>query len=322
MSTRIIVATDGTEAASGALHVADALAKRHHANVEVVSVVEPLPMQGIFHAETIAIAQRELEEAGRMSMQRRVREILAGIGEDAARWPATVEIGSPAPTIVRLARETGATLIVLGLGRHAVTDRWFGSETALRVMRLSHVPVLAVPPQTDSLPQHAVAAVDFSAFSHDAAEAALQILAPGGTLHLAHVLWKPIGETAWIEGRDWPKVQRRQMEVRLEDLAHRLEHDFGVAVETHFLEGDAARETARLVESLGAGLVAAGSHGTGFFGRMLMGSVSTRLVRSAARMVLIAPPRTVPAELQAEAWETVTAVPAERLFSATPAVVD
>jgi nucleotide-binding universal stress UspA family protein len=215
-----------------------------------------------------------------------------------------------------------ATLIVLGLGRHAVVDRWFGSETALRTMRLAHVPVLAVPAGARTLPKLAVAAVDFSEFSHDAARTALQILAPGGTLHLVHVFWKPIGETAWIEGQYWPDLQRLRLREQLEALAHRLEQDVGATVEIHSPVGDAARETLRLTESLGADLIAAGSHGAGFFGRILTGSASTHLVRSATRMVLIAPPRELPAELQAEPLRAVTTVPVERLFTAPATVVE
>jgi nucleotide-binding universal stress UspA family protein len=321
MSMRIIVATDGTDGALGALHIADDLAKLHGASVEVVSVVEPLPVHSVVYAETMAMAKRDLEEAGLMAMQRTVRETVGAVVDDPGTWPVTVEIGAPAPTIVRLARDRGATLIVLGLGRHAVADRWFGSETALRVVRLAHVPVLAVPAGTRTLPERAVAAVDFSTFSHDAAGTALQILAPGGTLHLAHVFRKPVGETAWVEGRNWTEVHRRQLEAQLEELAHRVESGHGVQVKTHFLEGDAARESVRLAETLGAGLVAAGSHGTGFFGRILVGSVSTYLVRSATRMVLIAPPREVPAELETNPPATATRVPAERIFSGTRSAV-
>jgi nucleotide-binding universal stress UspA family protein len=317
MSMRILVATDGTEAAAGALHIADELAKRHGAAVEVVSVVEPLPMHSVVYAETMAIAQRQLEEAGRMAMQRHLHETLEALGGDAATWPIKVETGPPAPMIARVAHDTGATLIVMGLGRHGVVERWFGSETALRTMRLAHVPVLAVPAGARTLPKSVVAAVDFSEFSRDAARTALQIVAAGGTLHLAHVLWKPIGETAWVDGQYWPELQRLRLREELEELAQGLEQDFGARVQVHSLEGDAARETLRLAESLGADLIAAGSHGTGFFGRILMGSVSTRLVRSATRMVLVAPPREVVAELQAEAPAVVMGVPAERIFTGT-----
>jgi nucleotide-binding universal stress UspA family protein len=322
MSMRILVATDGTEAASGALHIAGALAERHRAAVKVVSVVEPLPMHSVVYAETMAIAQRQLEEARCMAMQRHLQDTLAALGGDAAAWPIVVESGSPAPTIARRARDQAATLIVMGLGRHAVVDRWFGSETALRTIRLAHVPVLAVAAGARTLPALGVAAVDFSAFSNDAARTALQILAPGGTLHLAHVLWKPVGETAWVGGSYRPELQRLQLREQLEDLADRLETDAGAPVEVHSLEGDAAREMLRLAESLGADLIAAGSHGAGFFGRILIGSVSTCLVRSAKQMVLIAPPREVPVELQAEAPAIGTTAPAERLFAGTTSAVE
>jgi nucleotide-binding universal stress UspA family protein len=303
MEMRIVVATDGTDEASGALHIAEALSHRHGAAVEVISVQEPVPMHGVVYAETAGLSLAELNEAGRAALQARVQTQLASAGHGVAAWPLTVELGAPAPTILRFARAKGATQIVLGLGRHAVADRWFGSETALRVMRLAHVPVLAVPAGTRTLPKTALVAVDFSDFSRDAAETALQIVHPEGTLHLAHVLWKPFGETAWVDGEYWPETQRQRLRGQLEELAHRLESAHGVGVETHLLEGDAARETRHLAELLSADLIAAGSHGAGFFSRLLMGSVSTHLVRSATRMVLIAPPRSVPAELETEPRE-------------------
>jgi nucleotide-binding universal stress UspA family protein len=315
MEMRIVVATDGSEAASGALHIACALAQRHGAAVEVVSVLEPFPIHAMAYGETVGLAKQELDDAARTARRHHVETQLTAAGGDIATWPVTCELGPPAPSIVRFTREKGATLIVLGLGRHALADRWFGSETALRVMRIAHVPVLAVAAEERALPDQAVAAVDFSEFSRDAAESVLQIIRPGGTLHLVYVLWKPSGETAWVEGRDWPEVQRQRLRGQLDELARRLEGVHGIRVEPRFLEGDAAGETLRFAGTVGAGLIAAGSHGAGFFGRLLMGSVSTRLVRGATRMVLIAPPRTVPAELEAELQTAEQVGPLERLVA-------
>jgi hypothetical protein len=56
------------------------------------------------------------------------------------------------------------------------------------------------------------------------------------------------------------------------------------------LEGEPAREILAFAERRGLGLVAAGSHGLSFVGRLLMGSVSTRLIRGSRVPVLIVPP--------------------------------
>jgi nucleotide-binding universal stress UspA family protein len=68
------------------------------------------------------------------------------------------------------------------------------------------------------------------------------------------------------------------------------------------LDGDPALQLLRLAERIGAELIAAGSHGAGFFGRILMGSVSTRLVRRATCAVLVNPPPVVPEEVR-RVWE-------------------
>lgn len=315
MEMRIIVATDGEAAAMGALRVARALADRYQAPVEVVCAVPPFPVPPSYVGAPALLGLDELDRASLDAARNRVRAQLQEVDLRATTWPVTVQMGAPVPTIVRLARVKGASLILLGLGRHALADRWLGTETALRVMRLAHVPVLAVPADASALPDRAVAAVDFTDFSRDAADTALKILRPGGALHLAHVFWRPSEEIPWVGGRDWIEVQRERMQGELDELARQLDGTAGVSVHPHFLEGDVAGETLRFARTVGAGLIAAGSQGAGFFSRLLMGSVSTRLVRGATCMVLIAPPRSVPAEPEETAPAAQQRVPAPALYS-------
>jgi nucleotide-binding universal stress UspA family protein len=318
MEMRIIVATDGRPAAAGALRVARALAERDGAPVEVVCVVQPFPVPPSRVGAPAMLALDELDRAARDAARDRVRAQLEEIDPWMATWSITVEIGTPAITIVRRAQKSAASLIILGLGRHALADRWLGTETALRVMRFSHVPVLAVPSKTSPLPDSAVAAVDFTEFSRDAATTTLKLLRAGGVLHLAHVFWRGSEEIPWVGGRDWVQVQRERMQTQLYEMARQLDGSATIRVEPHFLEGDAVAETLRLADTVGADLIAAGSHGAGFLSRLLMGSVSTRLVRGATRMVLIAPPHTVPAELQEPALAGEKRVSATALYAAPP----
>jgi nucleotide-binding universal stress UspA family protein len=298
MEMRIIVATDGEPAAAGAIRMAGALAERHGARVEAVCVVPPFPSPPSRIGGPEFLGSDGLDRAACNAARERVLSQLGAISPGFDAWPMTVTMGTPARAIVRIARDRGATLIVIGQGRHALADRWLGTETALRVVRLAHVPVLAVPADARTLPDRAVAAVDFSDFSRAAVRGALHVLRPGGVLHLTHVFWRPSEEIPWVGGRDWVEARRQQLRAELEQMVRDMDGTAGIQVRAELLEGDPATATLHLARSVGAEMIAAGSHGAGFLGRILMGSVSTRLVRGAPCMVLIAPPSDVPAELE------------------------
>jgi nucleotide-binding universal stress UspA family protein len=298
MKTKILVATDGNDASIGALRMALALAGGGGMEVRVLSVVEPFPLHG---AEADLPTDATLDEvagAARRALLRRVLHQVAGLGRGAAAWKVTVESGLAAPTIARFARRAGASMIVMGQGRHALADRWFGSEMALRVMRLAHVPVLAVPAGCTDRPRSAVVAADFSGYSADAARVAASLVGQGGEVRCVHVVSDALPTLPPYSERGWLQQYRESIEQQLARFAATLVPVSGCRVVTQLLQGDPARELLRLARELNADLVAAGSHGSGFFSRLLLGSVSTRLVRGATCAVLIAPPRTVPGELR------------------------
>jgi nucleotide-binding universal stress UspA family protein len=297
VSDLLILATDQSPQVAGALRYANELAAARGLRVEVVSVVEPIPIFGASAAELAAYTRAELEQVSGQSLHRRITATLAEFDPQAARWPVVVEVGTPAPTIVQRAQARGASLIVLGLGRHALADRWLGSETALRVMRLSHVPVLAVPADAEPPPKRVVVATDFTELSLAAARNAIRLTATDADVHLAHVIVQP-SDSLLVRGPVWLREQEDRVVEQLGALGAQLRREGVANVETHVLDGDPAGEVLHLARRLGADLIAAGSHGTGFFGRILMGSVSTRLVRQATCAVLVAPPTTVPQELQ------------------------
>jgi hypothetical protein len=65
-----------------------------------------------------------------------------------------------------------------------------------------------------------------------------------------------------------------------------------VSVDDCVLSGDPARELLAYAARVGADLVAAGSHGHGFISRLVLGSVTTKLLRAARCSVLVIPPAT------------------------------
>jgi nucleotide-binding universal stress UspA family protein len=226
-----------------------------------------------------------------------VREQVKEIDGDNSHWAVSVRVGSPASMLVRTASEVGADLILVGIGRHEATDRWFGTETALRVMNLAHLPVLAIRPEATKLPRRAVVAVDFSEFSLNAARSTLAVAADGAEVHLVHVTWAAQGTAASERGKVWSEVYARDAQEKLEELGRELQKEGRVIVHCALVEGSPADALLRYASSVNADLIAAGSHSYGFFARVLMGSVSTRLLRGAECSVLIAPPPTPFAEL-------------------------
>jgi nucleotide-binding universal stress UspA family protein len=109
------------------------------------------------------------------------------------------------------------------------------------------------------------------------------------------------GNVERTELTEWEKTYRAGVERRLEEFATQLERPDGITVKTHLCSGDPGPELLRLAEEVDADLIAAGSHGAGFIGRIVLGSVSGKLVHGARCSLLISPPRTVPSDLRLEA---------------------
>ena len=70
----------------------------------------------------------------------------------------------------------------------------------------------------------------------------------------------------------------------------RLHPSPGIRVEYVLLHGDPAHEIIAFAEQMGIDMIAAGTHGRSALGRLVLGSVSTKLVRTAKCWVLVAPP--------------------------------
>ncbi|MET0398326.1 MAG: universal stress protein [Longimicrobiaceae bacterium] len=287
MRKRMLVATEGGAGSLGALRTAQALAERDGAEVEVLAVVEPAlgygpPVNGTVpgHEEIEATVARRVGDT--------VRRQLRGLGGGAAGWEVVVRIGSVAPTIAREAEARDADVIVLGRRVHEGLGRFLGRETALDVVRLAGVPVLAVPPEGGALPASVLVAVDFSEGGRDSARAALELLPAGGVVHLAHVSWS-IPADAVRDGGQWVETYDDGARTRLDELRRVLEAPGGVRVRTHLLHGEAAPQLLALAEREGVGLIVVGSHGNGFFSRAILGSVATRVFRGARCAVLLRP---------------------------------
>jgi nucleotide-binding universal stress UspA family protein len=210
--------------------------------------------------------------------------------------------GPTSTTITNTARDRGARLIVVGTGRHSVLGHFLYGERALEVVRGAAGPVLVVPPTASPPFGHAVVAVDFSQASMRAAVAALDLLEPDGRLSLVHVksaVRLDEQETGW-----WNDAYERRSREMLAQFADALPEPPGVRVDTALLHGDPVAVLLKFVEEHEVDLIACGRRRHSLVERILVGSVSTALVRRAAHAVLVAPERPYDSRLQDESWLT------------------
>ena len=179
---RILVATDGTSASEGAVVMAGLLARRHHASVDVVTVLPRWGHPPPDH-EFLAITGELLEERLASVIPQSER----ALGNASPPWAVRViDSSSIVDSIADAARTGGHDLIVTGNRRGWIT-RWLRHPTALGVAQRSSVPVLVVPRSVSTLPARAVVGVDGADFDCASAATAVNVLAERAAVHLVHV---------------------------------------------------------------------------------------------------------------------------------------
>jgi nucleotide-binding universal stress UspA family protein len=296
MYKRILVATDGKPGAVGALRTARWLSERDGSRVEVVAVYEPITLYGIGTLDVAAGTPGPMTQAAIDALSAVVRNQLAEIGGSAPDWDIEVRVGPKTPSIARFGARCFAEVIILGLAEGKGLRHWQSRETVVGLVHLAHLPVLAVPASVGSLPRTAVVAIDFSEFSIRAAREAAREMGTGGKLHLVHVLAELYRDGPWEPPGGWAGYLA-DLRGKLEDITNLLGPS-GAKFETHILFGDPGLEILRLGSTVGADLIATGSHGSGFFGRLLLGSVAGAVIHRAPCSILAVPPPQLPPELQ------------------------
>jgi nucleotide-binding universal stress UspA family protein len=277
----VFVATDGREQSDAAMAVGRLLAG-DDAALRIVTVLKALPMVS---PEAALPISADVQTARRAEQRRAIVEQAARVWGDSDIQVALAE-GEPAATIAKLAHDSNATMIVSGIGRHQVMDRLFGDETAIRLVRLSSVPVLTVAGGLLHAPRRIVVAADFSETSLRAARLALELAAPHATVYLAHVGPRDKVLHDW---NSWGQSYKEDAGDALQKMLHQLRVPTGMTVQRVLLQGDPATELLAFATSVNADLIATGSHGYGFVARMLIGSVTTRILRCSTCSVLCVP---------------------------------
>jgi len=275
----LLVGATGEESSVGALHVAAAIARRSGASVRVVTVSTPFPHAvGVVDVTSPPIVDEENRRAALGAVKSRLENL-----PDAKQWNVHAVVGWPGEAIVDEAERWPASLIVLGKGAHHAWDRLFGPETAIAVTRRTHAPVLAVSPNARKIPSRVLAAIDFTKSSVNSAKLAARLMAPNGTLILAHVspFEDHTGEGSLADLYD------AGVEDKLEACRREILRETRRRIEIAVLTGEVVPKLVEYADRERCDLIAVGGHHLGFVDRILLGSVRSGVLRAAACSVLI-----------------------------------
>jgi nucleotide-binding universal stress UspA family protein len=285
----IVVAVDGSPASNAATCWAARDAAMRNIPLTVVSVVTtptatypPVP-----YPESLVVW---LEERGHKAAAHAVK-----IAEDAVPTDRKVAVKSeivfatPAEALVKMSDE--AEMIVMGSsGKGALARGVFGSVSS-SVVRHANCPVAVVRDEDPLMPdpQHApvLLGIDGSAASELATEIAFDEASRRGVDLIALHAWSdvPIFE---LPGLDWEEVLAEETRSFAERLAGWQERYPDVTVQRVIVCDEPARQLIERSES--AQLVVVGSHGRGGLSRMMLGSVSNKVVHSVRMPVIVARP--------------------------------
>lgn len=298
---RIVVGTDFSEAATGALRFAIDLASMNQAEVVIVNAIDPMITTLDVPVQTIIDDVRTgLEQAAAAVLKRNVKA------------STRQEFGKPWWVINETASKVEADLVIVASHGHAAGHsrlaeglaRLLGS-TADRVVRSCRAPVLVVPANHAGSPAQwklAVVGVDFSQESALAAATAAQVLTAIGRSSATKpvlILFHTVALTIDLGGmgaangpaalsqptaEHWDQAEATA-KARLQSWASALRND-RLSIECETFRGYAPDGILHAAHRRKADFIAVGTHGLGAFNRMLLGSVAQRVLHHADCPVL------------------------------------
>lgn len=284
----IILAVDGSEHSYAAARLVGDLALPKESKITVLAVMIPRD------ASNHAALQSVLDEAEKL------------LREKAAKVSTLLLTGYPAEQISEYAEKNPPDLIVLGAkGRRATLGILLGGVVQQIVEYANH-PVLVVRAPYHGL-RKAVVITDGSEHSQKAIRYLSRLPLPADCeVRAVHVL-PPLPSPAFI-ARSWPvgseamapvpsfeteqlltrqaEEEERQGRLLLEQAVKMLA-DEGLEATSALLRGDAASEIIQYVTAHQIDLIVAGSRGLSQMKRLLLGSLSRKLVHYASCSVLI-----------------------------------
>jgi len=281
MYDRILLPTDGSDAADAALEAAVAVASAHDATLDVLYV-----------ADTNQPSLSRIEGQVRDILESEGDEIVESAAERARSAGVDVETavvqGGPSRTIREYVDDRGIDLVVMGTRGERNVERILLGSVTERVVRSATVPVLVVPPgsRVSYPPENVVVGTDGSEGAGAALDEAIGIAgAAAATLHVVSVLEPTL---LGIDVRSASAAEERERrDEKLLSAASERATDAGLgSVQTAIEEGEVVETLTDYAADHGIDLLVVGTHGRTGIDRRLLGSVTEDLLRTADVPVL------------------------------------
>ena len=276
---KILVAIDGSESSKNALKQAIKLANDEKCWITVVSVVPP------YEGELELVGVKNIRAAIRKPCEDALVEA-EKISETEGRSIKTVcEEGEPHERIVDLADAENCDLIIMGRrGLRRLERVLVGSVTA-RVIGYTHKDVLVVPRDTTIDRQRILIATDGSKYSKTAIEKAIDFAKSyGGELKVISVVDVP--PEFYAESPKTVDEMIKKAKGYVEDVKKQAEAE-GVKAEQFIREGESYQVITNIAREQNVGTIVMGSHGRTGLKRLLMGSVTEKVIGHSPCPVLI-----------------------------------
>jgi nucleotide-binding universal stress UspA family protein len=279
----VLIASHGGRSGGGAIRVGRTIARRWHLPVEILGVLTPVAL----YPPEVAIDLGQIEEAERDALRDQIATQVQAMPFP-SNVPITLVTGGPADVISDVAQDRQVSLVVVGLGQRDLLDRLLGGQTPVQVLRRAAVPLLAVPPDASDPPRVVVIATDFSDSASSAARMALALAADDALVYLVHAPpERSEDDRRGVDSDVWNRVIDEGTNALLARFAEGLSAPGAGSLHTALLRGHPARAILAFAQSVGANLIAVGSHGRPFIERLRLGSVAEALLRTAQCAVLV-----------------------------------
>lgn len=252
----ILLATDGSEWSEGAVRVAVAMAAAYQARLTAITML-------LLDQELQAVGAngKRIDEAA--EAQARFARVSALAAEAGISCATQIRYGaSPHQEIVTAAAELAADVIVMGRRGVRGLAQMFVGDATVKAISLSDLPVCVVPESANLWQQRILLATDGSVHS----QAALDV-----TARFASLAGLPVTVLS-VPSSTQPDTQQ-VVDSAVRELLKR-----GVTAEARVIEGKPDEVIAATVTEVGADLVVMGSHGRTGITKLLLGSVSQRVI--------------------------------------------
>jgi len=270
----IVVGVDTSPAAARAGALGCEFAAFTHTSCHLIHAAETMA-SGDSARDIAALYARKREE---------IQRTLWGYVPGNALERLSIRAGHPAVALRQAAAEVDAGLIVLGGKHHTTVGEWAGRSTAMHLIRTAEIPVLVAT--SAQLPRRVLVALDQSAATGPTLEAAERFAAQlGAQLKVLSVIepLPTIGEVPPLDPEPYYQTSQFLIEKNVWPMVTTP------GVEKIISYGLASSTIVREAKAWDADLVVMGSHGKGWFERVLVGSVTARVAHELPTSLLIVP---------------------------------